>query len=492
MVEPPKKIGPYAILRKIGEGGMGAVFEGVHELIERHVAVKVLHPEFAQRPEFVSRFFNEARAVNRIDHPGLVQISDYGQLPDKSAYIVMELLRGESLAARMKSRAGPLGLAQVLNFGYQLADSLAAAHDKEVIHRDLKPDNVMIVLDPQAPGGERTKLLDFGIDKLADDNEQLAVRTSTNAIMGTPYYMSPEQCRGAGQVDSRADVYALGVMLYEMLCGERPIRGEGHGEIIAKHLTEEPAPLLSKAPQVPRPVAALVHRMLIKNREQRPMMPEVATELEALSAATPPSRRRSTASVPVVSVRGVETLPPASIAGTAAGQAGVRNRRGRNLGFAGGVLVALSVMGVVTLRNRQLHSGRTATPTVQLRIDSTPPGALVVHVDSGRVLGTTPYTLQRPAQPGRLRVRLRLRNYADKELELDQSTDSSRAEALVALVKPAAVPAPAPTVPPESARPAGVSKAATATGAGGAGARKRKRKAGPKLPSHSGGRQIED
>jgi serine/threonine protein kinase len=404
MVEPPQKIGPYDILRKIGEGGMGAVFEGVHELIERHVAVKVLHPEFAQRAEFVARFFNEARAVNRIAHPGLVQISDYGQLPDKSAYIVMEYLSGDSLATRIKQRGGPLPLEQVLNFGYQLADALAAAHAKEIIHRDLKPDNVMIVADAQAPGGERTKLLDFGIAKLVDDSGQIPVKTNTNAMMGTPYYMSPEQCRGAGQVDSRSDVYALGVMLYEMLAGERPFRGEGQGEIIAKHLTEEPEPLLRKAPQTPKAVAALVHRMLVKKREQRPLMQAVAIELEALSAEwPPPQRRRSTANVPVVSgvpASAVETIPPPlSIAGTAAGQANARNKRGRNLGLAGCLLLALCAVGGFTLRARQAPEVPKAVPTISLRTDSPPPGAEVVQAADGQVLPPPPKPPEPVAEP---------------------------------------------------------------------------------------------
>ena len=136
---------------------MGAVYEGVHELIERKVALKVLHAEYAQRPEFINRFFNEARAVNRIDHPGIVSISDYGQLPDNTAYIVMELLQGESLSSRLKKSGGPIPLDQVLNFGFQLSEALAAAHEKGIVHRDLKPDNVMIIPDSHVPGGERTK-----------------------------------------------------------------------------------------------------------------------------------------------------------------------------------------------------------------------------------------------------------------------------------------------------------------------------------------------
>ncbi len=360
MATSPEKIGPYRILRKLGEGGMGAVYEGLHELIERKVAIKILRPEYAAKPEFTARFFNEARAVNRVDHPGLVQISDYGQLPDNTTYIVMEFLNGESLATRLKHRAAALPLEQALNMGSQLADSLAAAHEKNIIHRDLKPDNVMVVSDSKAPGGERAKLLDFGIAKLADDTPDGVgpghVKTSTNSLLGTPYYMSPEQCRGAGKVDGRSDVYALGIMMYEMLSGVRPITGEGQGDILVKHITEEPTPLRTRMPDLPEAVTALVHLMMTKDRDKRPTMGEVAGQLEALSAQyPPPSTRRSTANMPLV------VLPPAGAAGlptnagTAAGQAGSGRARGRSLGLAllgGVVLVIGGVVGLRSLRPR--------------------------------------------------------------------------------------------------------------------------------------------
>ena len=356
MAAIPEKIGPYRILRKLGEGGMGAVYEGLHELIERKVAIKILRPEYAAKPEFTARFFNEARAVNRVDHPGLVQISDYGQLPDTTTYIVMEFLNGESLATRLKNRAAALPLEQALNMGSQLADSLAAAHEKNIIHRDLKPDNVMVVSDSKAPGGERAKLLDFGIAKLADDTPDGVgpghVRTSTNSLLGTPYYMSPEQCRGAGKVDGRSDVYALGVMMYEMLSGVRPITGEGQGDILVKHITEEPTPLRTRMPDLPEAVTALVHLMMTKDRDKRPTMGDVAGQLEALSAQyPPPSTRRSTANMPLV------VLPPAGAAGlptnagTAAGQAGSGRARGRSLGLALLFGVAIVIAGVVGLRS---------------------------------------------------------------------------------------------------------------------------------------------
>jgi len=361
MTAAPEKIGPYRIVRKLGEGGMGAVFEGLHELIERRVAIKILHAEFAAKAEFTARFFNEARAVNRVDHPGLVQISDYGQLPDNTAYIVMEFLHGETLSARMKSRGGPLSLDAALNLGSQLAESLAAAHEKNVIHRDLKPDNVMLVADSKAPGGERTKLLDFGIAKLTDEGNvgPGQIKTSTNSMLGTPYYMSPEQCRGAGKVDGRSDVYALGVMMYEMLTGVRPITGEGQGDILVKHITEEPVPLRSRNAELPETVTALVHRMMIKDREKRPAMAEVAAQLEALSMQyPPPTVRRSTANMPLVSLPQTGSPSPATQVGTAAGQTDGSKARGRSRSLiivAAVALIALLGVGARALRPRPVE-----------------------------------------------------------------------------------------------------------------------------------------
>src|SRR3954454_2598860 len=192
------QIGAYRVVKKIGEGGMGSVWLAEHLALGRRAAIKVLHPEVSNRPDIVTRFFNEARAATAISDPGIVQIFDFGQHVDGSAYIVMELLDGEPLDRRLQ-RAGALGLVDGLRLMRQVASTLGAAHARGIIHRDLKPENIYIVRDPEVPGGERAKVLDFGIAKLAGTD--VGVKTQTEAMLGTPAFMSPEQCRGAAHVD---------------------------------------------------------------------------------------------------------------------------------------------------------------------------------------------------------------------------------------------------------------------------------------------------
>ena len=184
----PDRVGPYRIVSLLGKGGMGAVCEAVHETIGRRVAIKVLHARYAHDPDAARRFFNEARAVNLIEHPSLVQVSDFGQLPDGTGYLVMEFLRGESLSQRL--HRGRPSLRSILQISWQTADALCAAHDKGVIHRDLKPANVMLIPEPVAPGGERVKLLDFGVAKLTAGSGK---ETTSSVVLGTPLYMSPEK-----------------------------------------------------------------------------------------------------------------------------------------------------------------------------------------------------------------------------------------------------------------------------------------------------------
>jgi len=258
--------GPYRVVRKLGQGGMGVVYLGEHNLIGRRAAIKVLHRERGAQRENVERFFNEARATSAVDDPGIVHIYDFGITPQDTAYLVMEYLDGESLSVRLRRR-GPLPCNDAVRITRQIASSLAAAHAANIVHRDLKPENLFMVRDGEALGGERPKILDFGIAKLGDDGLD-RFQTRTGAVMGTPAYMSPEQCN-AGKIDQRTDIYSLGCVLFHLLLGRPPFDLQGVGAIIAAHL-REPAPVPSAiSPNVPAILDPLIARCLAKDPDDR-------------------------------------------------------------------------------------------------------------------------------------------------------------------------------------------------------------------------------
>jgi serine/threonine-protein kinase len=237
-------LGTYTLQRELGRGGMGAVYVGAHSLLGRQAAIKVLLPELSRNQSLVQRFFNEARAATAIRHPGIVEIYDFGFASDGSAYIVMELLAGESLADRLR-RQGRLSLATAIQIARQAATALGAAHRAGIVHRDLKPDNIFLVPDAETALGERVKLLDFGIAKLADAGD--LGRTGVGSVMGTPQYMAPEQCLGAAGLDHRADLYALGCVLHEMVAGVTPFTGDAVGTVLGAQIHLPPPPLRSVA-----------------------------------------------------------------------------------------------------------------------------------------------------------------------------------------------------------------------------------------------------
>jgi serine/threonine protein kinase len=262
-------VGSYRITGKLGSGGMGAVYLAKHTLIGREAAIKVLLPELCGDESIVARFFNEARTTTAIKHPGIVEIYDFGYARDGSAYLVMERLEGEPLGARLK-RVGKLPIDQALSIARQMCGALMAAHRIGVVHRDLKPDNVYIVSDPEVPGGERAKILDFGIAKLRDKGESFsAFQTQEGTVMGAPTYMAPEQVAGADKVDHRADQYSVGCILFEMICGRPPFDGRAYGEVMAKQVREPPPRPSSIDPSIPPDIDHLLLKMLEKQPDRR-------------------------------------------------------------------------------------------------------------------------------------------------------------------------------------------------------------------------------
>ncbi len=256
------KIGHYLVEQLLAEGGMARVYIATDTNVGRRVALKALLPELGGNPAMAERFMNEARAMGKIHHPGVIDVFDVLVGPSGELCIVMELINGRNLREYIGAY-GPLPPAQAVLVMRALADALAAAHALGIIHRDLKPENVLLVADPL--GGLRPKVLDFGIAKVADANN---VQTATNAQMGTATYMAPEQFRSAKLVDHRADIYALGCLFFELLVGRPPFVGRNLYEQMHAHLTLAP-PFELLPPGTPPEVHGLLDRMLAKERDQR-------------------------------------------------------------------------------------------------------------------------------------------------------------------------------------------------------------------------------
>ncbi len=257
---------------------MGRVYLAQHHRIERRAAIKVLLPERSGQADVLQRFFTEARATSSIRHPGIVEVFDC-DVVDEQAYIVMEYLEGESLASYVRRISGlTRDLPFALGVVAQLAQALAAAHASGIIHRDLKPDNVFLCVSPTS-ARVVVKVLDFGIAKLLQHDD--LTQTRPGMAMGTPAYMSPEQCRGGGQViDARADIYSLGCILYEMICGRRLFKHEALGEMLLAHVMDRPESPLALVPDLPLRLNTLVMRMLAKEPSARPQtMDEVFAEI---------------------------------------------------------------------------------------------------------------------------------------------------------------------------------------------------------------------
>lgn len=277
--------GKYRIDEKIAEGGMGCVYRATHVLMEKTVAIKVLHPALAADDKIVTRFTREAKAASRISHPHAIVVTDFGESEKGIVYLVMEYLRGQTLKNIIRTE-GPMPLERVVKIVQQVAGALDAAHAEGVVHRDLKSDNIML---EEAAGGDWAKVLDFGIAKIQQTAQSVHETdpglTAPNLIIGTPQYMSPEQCSQASSIDARTDIYSFGVILFEMLVGHVPFSGDSPTAIMMRHI-QEPAPsILEERKDLPAGVGSVVARSLAKRPEDRFQSASEMSDALAVAAA---------------------------------------------------------------------------------------------------------------------------------------------------------------------------------------------------------------
>ncbi len=392
-LEAGQLIGEYQVESKLGQGGFGTVFKAVHPLIGKVVAIKVLARKFSVDPEMVSRFIAEARAVNQIRSRHIIDIFSFGQLEDGRHYYVMEYLEGEPLDATIER--GPIPLAEALPTLRAIAKALDAAHAKGIAHRDLNPENIYLFKDDS--GDVWPKLLDFGIAKLMGSDDGQKHKTRTGIPIGTPYYMSPEQCRGK-DVDHRTDYYAFGVVAYQMLTGVRPIDADDYMSIMMRQISTEPAAPSTLIAELPSGVDDAIAWLMKKDPADRP--PNLMTAMRALEQVAEASgiaipRMTSALQTPTPgslpraptpqSPRSITAPAPASgLAMTMPSSAAVEAPRRSRVPLVAvlGAAIAVVVVIVVMMRGGSNAPVAPAVPPIQHPAAATAPAVAPAPVDA--------------------------------------------------------------------------------------------------------------
>ena len=506
MIAVGQTIGNYTLTAKLGEGGMGVVYLAEHPVIGRKVAMKAIHPELSRNPEVVSRFVTEAKSVNQIGNEHIVDIHDFGTTGDGEFYFIMEFLQGEALSDQLRRQA-PLDPTRALAIAAQVADALGASHQHGIIHRDLKPENIFLIT--RGHTSDFVKVLDFGLAKLTQGEEKATHKTRTGSVMGTPYYMAPEQCEGRANIDHRADIYSLGVILFEMVTGKVPFGGEGYGEIIVKHITAPVPSPRAINPLLPPSVEAIILRALAKRREERfQTMEELGAALEnpesyfeaapqiagtqpiphsstlmSAGGTKPEERADSVVSGRVVFGQvtpapelGAQSAPMPSTFRHATGEMlddeksyrPIRARRsGKGLAAILGVAAALAAGAYFYIQHQSSEQTESPSATVapaaaapkkvRLSLKSDPDSATVSRKDSNEPLGVTPVDIELPASKTPIEFVFKKEGYRDKIETFVPELPGQLAVSLIANpqppaeeARPAAEAAPEPKAKPKS------------------------------------------
>jgi eukaryotic-like serine/threonine-protein kinase len=450
--------GRYLIIRKLGEGGMGAVYLATHTALEKQVALKVLHGELGRKPDLVERFIQEAKAASRIRHENVIDISDFGKTDDGYVFFAMELLTGHDLhdeIARARIAGMLLPWSRTKKIFLQICAALAAAHARGIIHRDLKPENVYLV--DFLGDTDFVKLLDFGIAKLTEVSEPDRKLTRTGMLFGTPEYMSPEQARGEA-VDARVDVYAMGCILFQLVTGRVPFETDNFMGVLSLHLTQPPpaiAPDVFDRIGAPRELARVIERALAKDRDGRyQTIDELANAVRevcheppvAVAARAPSVQAPAVTTVTPSTTSGLRqrtqwtgnlSVPPAEDAAPPAGRSKLPLAVAAGLVVAGGaiaVAIALTrgdgetpapapaaappTIAAATPVDAAPAATTAALPESLITIESTPRDANIVDLTTNESIGKTPLTFRLKGSHDPRRFQLALAGYQDLIVEL--------------------------------------------------------------------------
>lgn len=433
--------GRYLVERVLGEGGMGLVYRAKHIVLNKLLAVKVLRPDVSRDEEIITRFRQEAQSASAIGNQHIIDISDFGTLPDGSTYFVMEYLDGADLTKVIEQQS-PLEPSRIIYIAKQLCDALFAAHEAGIVHRDLKPDNIYLI--KRGNDTNFVKVLDFGIAKVGGTSSKL---TRAGQVFGTPHYMSPEQCAGTG-VDHRTDIYAIGIILYEMITGRTPFDADNLMGILTKHLYEAPVPPSQIRPDCPKDLESVVMRCIAKKQDERyATCRELLDDLNRLEAGHQTVASTMTYSqVPTIpGVTPTPTMAPATAVPEKSGGAGKWVALGAVALLLGGGGAAAVFLGgnktparptppptPVVAPPTPVVAAQPPTPTPNAQGTAIPTPAPVVklitepagaEVWSGtELLGQTPLDIPRPSGGDRLTIEVRANGFVPREVTLSALT----------------------------------------------------------------------